>query len=80
MRIEAAVDDAAGTLDIAALLERTSERMRTAENQSPAQLLDTLRSSLASEIGVFWSRYLLKALRLRAVILRSCDDVREVSS
>ena len=58
LRIDASVDEAAGTLDIAALLERTSESMRAAEDQSPAKLLEMLRSSLDGGIGAFWSRYL----------------------
>lgn len=58
LRLEASNEVGAGTLDIAALLEETSARMRAGDDQSPEALLETVRASLHKGIGEFWSRYL----------------------
>ena len=58
LRLEASNEEGAGTLDIAALLEETSARMRAGDDQSPEALLETVRTSLHKGIREFWSRYL----------------------
>ncbi len=58
LRLDASTEEAAGTLDVSASLERTSARMRESENQSAAVLFETLRTSMPEEIREFWRKFL----------------------
>jgi hypothetical protein len=54
LRLEVKTEDSSGTLDIAALLEETSAKMRAAEDQTP----EALSTAMHREIAAFWERYL----------------------
>ena len=58
LRLDASTEEAAGTLDVAALLEKTSARMLESENQDPAVLLETLQTSMPEELRAFWGKFL----------------------
>ena len=59
LRLDVTTDEGnAGTLDISALLERTSTAMRANEDQTPEALLASLRSAMYAGMLGFWDKFL----------------------